>query len=76
MKRFCAAEGINNVMTASDFRNRGFGRAYGVEMTDGPMAGLLARAVVVIDEQGKIKYTQLVPAIGQEPDYEAALKAL
>ncbi|MCS6974325.1 MAG: thiol peroxidase [Cyclobacteriaceae bacterium] len=76
MKRFCGAEGINNVITASDFRNRGFAKAYGVEMTDGALAGLLARAVVVIDEQGKVKYTQLVPAIGQEPDYDAALRAL
>lgn len=76
MKRFCGAEGINNVITASDFRNRGFAKAYGVEMVDGALAGLLARAVVVIDEQGKVKYTQLVPAIGQEPDYDAALAAL
>lgn len=76
MKRFCGAEGINSVITASDFRSRGFGKAYGVEMTDGALAGLLARAVVVIDEQGKVKYTQLVPAIGQEPDYDAALRAL
>jgi thiol peroxidase len=76
MKRFCGAEGINNVITASDFRNRGFAKAYGVEMVDGALAGLLARAVVVIDEQGQIKYTQLVPVIGQEPDYNAALAAL
>lgn len=76
MKRFCGAEGINNVITASDFRNRGFSKSYGVEMVDGTLAGLLARAVVVIDEQGKVKYTQLVPAIGQEPDYDAALAAL
>ncbi len=76
MKRFCGAEGIDRVITASDFRNRGFARAYGVEMTDGALAGLLARAVVVIDETGKVKYTQLVPVIGQEPDYDGALKAL
>jgi thiol peroxidase len=76
MKRFCGAEGINNVITASDFRNRGFAKAYGVEMVDGALAGLLARAVVVIDEQGQVKYTQLVPVIGQEPDYNAALAAL
>lgn len=76
MKRFCGAEGINNVITASDFRNRGFAKAYGVEMVDGALAGLLARAVVVVDEQGTVTYTQLVPAIGQEPDYDAALAAL
>ncbi|GIV37079.1 MAG: putative thiol peroxidase [Cyclobacteriaceae bacterium] len=76
MKRFCGAEGISNVVTASDFRNRGFAKAYGVEMVDGPLAGLLARAVVVIDETGVVKYTELVPAIGQEPAYEAALAAL
>ncbi len=76
MKRFCGAEGIDKVITASDFRNRGFAKAYGVEMVDGALAGLLARAVVVIDENGQVKYTQLVPAIGQEPDYDAALAAL
>jgi thiol peroxidase len=76
MKRFCGAENINNVITASDFRNRGFARDYGVEMTDGALAGLFARAVVVVDANHNIKYTELVPAIGQEPDYDAALKAL
>jgi len=75
-KRFCGAEGIENVGMLSDFRNKGFAKNYGVEMIDGGFAGLLARAVIVIDKQGKIKYTQLVPAVGQEPDYEAALKAL
>ncbi|MBX2961405.1 MAG: thiol peroxidase [Cyclobacteriaceae bacterium] len=76
MKRFCAAEGINNVVTATDFRNRGFSTTYGVELVDGGFAGLLARAVVVIDSTGKVKYTELVPAIGQEPNYDAALAAL
>jgi thiol peroxidase len=76
MKRFCGAEGIDRVVSATDFRNRGFSKDYGVELADGPFAGLEARAVVVIDPAGKIKYTELVPAIGQEPDYEAALKAL
>ncbi|MCK6616885.1 MAG: thiol peroxidase [Cyclobacteriaceae bacterium] len=76
MKRFCGAEGINNVITATDFRGRGFSKDYGVELVDGNFAGLCARAVVVIDKQGKIKYTELVPAIGQEPNYDAALAAL
>lgn len=76
MKRFCGAEGIDRVVAASDFRQRGFSRNYGVELADGPFAGLEARAVVVIDAQGKIRHTELVPAIGQEPDYQAALKAL
>lgn len=76
MKRFCGAEGIDKVITASDFRNRGFLKDYGVELVDGPFAGLAARAVVVIDANGNVKYTELVPAVGQEPNYEAALKAL
>jgi len=75
-KRFCGAEGITNVETLSDFRDKNFSKNYGVDMVDGGMAGLMARAVVVIDKQGKVKYTELVPAIGQEPDYEAALKAI
>jgi thiol peroxidase len=73
-KRFCAAEGIDKVVPLSDFRNKGFSKSYGVELIDGNFMGLDARAIVVIDVHGKIKYTQLVPAIGQEPDYEAALK--
>jgi len=76
MKRFCGAEGIDKVITLSDFRNKGFTNSYGVEMVDGGMAGLMARAIVVIDKQGKVVHTELVPAIGQEPDYEAALKAI
>jgi thioredoxin-dependent peroxiredoxin len=75
-KRFCGAEGITNVETLSDFRDKNFSKNYGVDMVDGGMAGLMARAVVVIDKQGKVKYTELVPTIGQEPDYEAALKAI
>jgi thiol peroxidase len=75
-KRFCGAEGIDRAITLSDFRNRGFGKAYGVELLDGAFAGLFARAVVVIDAAGKVKYTELVPQIGQEPNYEAALKAI
>lgn len=76
MKRFCGAEGIDKVITLSDFRNKGFSRKYGVELIDGGFEGLDARAIVVIDKGGKIKYTELVPAIGQEPDYDAALKAV
>lgn len=73
--RFCAAEGIENVVVASDFRT-GLGEAYGVTLTDGALKGLLSRAVVVIDEDGKVVYTEQVPEIGQEPDYDAALAAL
>jgi thiol peroxidase len=73
--RFCAAEGIENVKTASAFRDS-FGEDYGVGITDGPMAGLLARAVVVIGADGNVAYTELVPEIAQEPDYDAALAAL
>ncbi len=72
--RFCGAEGLTNVVTASTFRG-GFG-SYGVTMTDGKMAGLMARAVVVLDEEGKVLHTQLVPSIGEEPDYDAAVAAL
>ena len=74
-KRFCGAEGIENVTTASAFRD-GFGDDFGVTITDGPMAGLLARAVVVVGADGNVAYTELVPEIGQEPDYDAALAAL
>lgn len=76
MKRFCGAEGIEHVLLASDFRNRGFSKNYGVELADGAFAGLLARAIVVIDPQGKIKYTELVPQIGDEPDYDSSLGSL
>lgn len=75
-QRFCAAEGIQNVLTLSDFRYPDFGENYGVLMADGPLYGLLARAVVVVDPEGKIIYTELVPEIGMEPNYEAVLKAL
>ena len=73
--RFCAAEGIDNVITASAFRSS-FGEDYGVTIADGSMAGLLARSVVVIDTDGTISYTQLVPEIKTEPDYDAAIAAL
>lgn len=72
--RFCAAEGLNNVIMASDFRSD-FGEKYGVELTDGPLKGLLARAVVVLNEEGTIVYSELVPEITTEPNYEAALEA-
>ncbi|MBS1681457.1 MAG: thiol peroxidase [Bacteroidetes bacterium] len=75
-KRFCGAEGIDKAITLSDFRNRGFGKDYGVELTSSSFAGLFARAIVVIDPSGKVKYTELVPQVGEEPNYEAALNAL
>lgn len=75
-KRFCAAEGIENVTSASELRDGSFGAAYGVRILDGGMAGLLSRAVVVVDEKGKVVYTEQVPEIVQEPDYQAALAAL
>ena len=74
-KRFCGTEGIENVTTASAFRDT-FGEDYGITITDGPMAGLLGRAVVVVGADGNVAYTELVPEIGQEPDYESALAAL
>ena len=76
MKRFCGAEGIERVITLSDFRNKGFSKDYGVDMVDGGFEGLHARAIVVISPDGTVKYTELVPAIGQEPDYENALSAI
>ncbi|OBG55098.1 lipid hydroperoxide peroxidase [Mycobacterium sp. E1715] len=72
--RFCGAEGIDNVKTGSAFRSS-FGEDYGVTINDGPMAGLLARAIVVVGPDGKVTYTELVPEIAQEPDYDAALAA-
>lgn len=68
--RFCGAEGLNNVITASDFRYHSFATDYGVLMTDGPLQGLMARSVVAIDEKGKVVYTELVPEIVQEPSYD------
>lgn len=75
-KRFCAAENLERVIPASSFRHPEFGKAYGVVLTSGPLAGLLTRAVVMIDEKGKVIYTQLVSEISAEPDYEKALNAL
>lgn len=74
--RFCSAEGIENVHPASVFRSPGFAKAYGVLMTDGPLKGLLARSVVAIDADGKVLYTQLVPEVTEEPDYQAAISAV
>ena len=74
--RFCSTEGLENVHTLSMMRSRNFGKDYGVLMEDGPLAGITARAVVVADAAGKVLYTELVPEITQEPDYDAAMAAL
>lgn len=75
--RFCTAEGIANVVPLSDYRYTSkFAEAYGVLMTDGPLAGLLARAVVVLNPEGEVVYTELVPEITTEPNYDAALAAI
>jgi thiol peroxidase len=76
MSRFCTGENLDNVIPLSLMRGRDFATDYGVLIEDGPMAGLTARAVVVIDENDTVVYNQLVDEIGNEPDYEAALKAL
>ena len=75
LSRFCAAEGLKNVETLSDFRGN-FGEDYGVTITDSAFKGLLSRAVVVLDEKSKVIYTEQVPEIGQEPNYEAATASL
>ena len=75
-KRFCAAEGLENVITGSEFRDSSFSSAYGVSIMDGPLQGLFSRAVLVVDEGGKVVYTEQVPEIAQEPDYEKALAAV
>lgn len=74
--RFCSTEGINNLITLSAFRNTKFGEDYGVAIADGALAGLLARAVIILDENGKVIYEELVPEITTEPNYEAAAAAL
>ena len=74
--RFCSTEGIENVHPVSDFRKSDFDEKYGVLMSDGPLAGLLARAVVVIDKEGKVVYTEMVPEITEEPNYDKALAAV
>lgn len=73
--RFCKAEGVNNVITLSQMRDRSFGKDYGVEILDGPLAGLLSRAVVVLDTKDQVVYTEQVSEIGQEPNYDGALRA-
>jgi thiol peroxidase len=74
--RFCTGEKLENVIPLSMMRSRNFGKDYGVLITDGPLAGITARAVVVLDENDKVIYTEMVPEIGQEPDYDKALAAL
>lgn len=74
--RFCGAEGLKDVITLSAFRSGTFGKDFGLTITDGPLMGLLSRAVVITDEKGIVAYTEQVPEIAQEPDYESALKML
>jgi len=74
--RFCSTEGLDNVYTASVFRNPQFGKDYGVQFSDGPLEGLLSRAVVVVDEEGSVLYKEQVSEIVDEPDYEKALNSL
>ena len=75
-ERFCGAEGIDDVLSLSSFRSEAFGKDYGVKITSGPLTGLMSRAIVIIDESGKVIYTEQVPEIVQEPNYEAALAVL
>lgn len=75
-KRFCQAEGVDNIVTLSEMRDRSFGRDYGCEISDGPMAGILSRAVVVLDTNNTVVYQEQVPEIAQEPDYDRALDAV
>lgn len=74
-KRFCSTEGIENVSVASDFREKAFGKAYGMLLADSPLAGVLARAIFVVNKEGKITYKELVPEITAEPEYDQALLA-
>ena len=74
-KRFCGAEGVEDAVTLSSFRSS-FASDYGLEITDGPLAGLCSRAVIVLDESNNVVYSEQVPEIAQEPDYDAALAAL
>jgi thiol peroxidase len=75
-QRFCEAEGLNDVIPLSVFRSPEFGKVYGVTITTGPLAGLLSRAIIILDKTGSVAYTEQVPEIGQEPNYDAALLAL
>ena len=74
--RFCGAEGLNNVVSLSDFRDGSFGKSYGLTISNGPLEGLHSRVVIVIDENGMVKYTEQVPEIKDEPNYDNALAAL
>lgn len=76
LDRFCGAEGLENVINHSDFRNGKFGKDYGLEITDGPLEALHSRVVIVVNEEGKIVHTEQVPEIAQEPNYDAAIAAL
>lgn len=75
-KRFCGAEGLENVVNLSDFKTGEFGKNYGLDIMDGPLAGLHSRVVIVLDEKGTVVYSEQVGEIAAEPDYEAALAAL
>jgi len=74
--RFCSTEGIENVVSLSEFKDDNFGTTYGVKIVDGPLAGLFSRAVVILDENGKVVYTEQVPEIVDEPNYENAINAI
>ncbi|MDG3582263.1 thiol peroxidase [Galbibacter pacificus] len=76
LSRFCGAEGLNNVVSLSDFKNHRFGKDYGLEFIDGPLEGLLSRVVIVLDENGKVLHAEQVPEIVDEPNYQAALNAI
>jgi len=76
LSQFCGTEGIDHLIMLSDYKSKEFGEAFGVTFVDGPFEGLLARAVVVLNAQGEVVYTELVPSIGHEPNYKAALEAL
>ena len=75
-KRFCGAEGLENVINLSDFNTGSFGKTYGLEITDSVLAGLHSRVVIVLDENGVVKYAEQVPEIADEPNYESAIAAL
>ena len=74
--RFCSTEGIKNVINASQYKDEKFGNTYGVTMNTGPLAGLFSRAIVTVDKNGKVVYTEQVPEIGQEPDYDKAIESV
>ncbi len=75
-KRFCGAEGLENLINLSDFKEGSFGKQYGLTIVDGPLAGLHSRVVIIVDENGVVKYTEQVSEIANEPNYDAALAAL